>query len=236
MKAFGARIILAGTILFSCARTVESQAKCLWDNGKPVIPEGSTWCRTRDDRSPAPNPVPPPPDPLRSVRFFNPVVEGEVYIDTPDGRRIAGAAIAGHYFDFGSKIVTGPSGSLRVTLPDGSAYTVGENAEMVIDEFIWDPDITVRKFTIGIVKGMFRWVTGKVDRQHYSGNVRINGTMASPRGTDVEFFSEPGGSAYIKVFEGEVTVTPFDSDVETEVHAGQTLNIDIDGKMALVDS
>jgi hypothetical protein len=107
---------------------------------------------------------------------------------------------------------------------------------MVIDEFIWDPDITVRKFTIGIVKGMFRWVTGKVDHQPYSGNVRINGTMASPRGTDVEFFSEPGGTAYIKVFEGEVSVTPFDSDVETAVHAGQTLNIDINGQIAVVDS
>ena len=80
---------------------------------------------------------------------------------------------------------------------------------MVIDEFVYDPDNSVRKVAVRVTKGIFRWVTGKVARKDPA-SMRVTlpvGTIGI-RGTDLETYIAPDGSGHIELFSGELEITP----------------------------
>ena len=90
---------------------------------------------------------------------------GEFYLITPDGRKVAGEAAAKAQVSTGTRIVTGPDGHLQTRLLDETVFTIGPNSDVVIDEFVYDPDTSVHKVSARVTKGLFRWVTGKVARK-----------------------------------------------------------------------
>ena len=63
------------------------------------------------------------------------------------------------------KIKTGPEGKLQILLLDQTSFTIGANSEMELDEFVFDPATNAGKVSAKIVKGAFRFVTGKVARR-----------------------------------------------------------------------
>ncbi len=63
------------------------------------------------------------------------------------------------------KIVTGPGGRLQILLLDETTFTIGPNAEIVLDEFVYDPAGGKGAVAATISKGAFRFITGKVARR-----------------------------------------------------------------------
>ncbi|MHA1568445.1 MAG: FecR family protein [Alphaproteobacteria bacterium] len=57
---------------------------------------------------------------------------------------------------------TGPDARLEITLRDGTKLTLGENAELIVDTFIYRPDASTRRILINVTAGAFRFVSGKV--------------------------------------------------------------------------
>ena len=96
---------------------------------------------------------------------------------------------------------------LQVTLKDGTQLTLGENATLLVDEFIYDPYRSRAALAINVVKGAFLYVGGLIDKET-GANVRIRTPLAAIgiRGTTV--WGGPIDNGYgVIVLSGEATVT-----------------------------
>ena len=60
------------------------------------------------------------------------------------------------------RIVTGESGSVQVMFLDKSTLMVGQNSDLVIDEFVYDPNIGTGKFSAKLAIGALRFVGGQI--------------------------------------------------------------------------
>jgi hypothetical protein len=84
------------------------------------------------------------------------------------------------------------------------------------------------------MKGIFRWVTGKVARKS-PGQFRVKlpvGTIGI-RGTDFEVRYEPDAPGSIHLFSGELEVTETRTGKSFTMHAGQMAIIGSDGSISL---
>ena len=124
---------------------------------------------------------------------------------------------------FGDKIRTGSDGRIQIILADETVFTAGPNGEFVIDEFVYDPsDPSLGKITIGVDKGLFRYVTGKIAKKAPSRvNIKLPAGYIGIRGTDF-IFGYDNKTTTIEVNEGIVTFTPLIEDsTTTEIIAGK---------------
>lgn len=82
------------------------------------------------------------------------------------------------------QVQTGQRSQLQLLLLDKSVFTVGANARLTIDRYVYDPS-TGRAFSATVAKGAFRFMSGQPDRR---GATSINTPVASIgiRGTIVE--------------------------------------------------
>lgn len=104
---------------------------------------------------------------------------------------------------------TGPQGQLRVTFSDNTELTLGPNADVVIDEFIYAPAANRASAALRIAAGAARLLAGDVESVGGQQAVRITTPVATIgiRGTD--FFVElEGDHLSVALFSGyEVTVS-----------------------------
>ena len=85
---------------------------------------------------------------------------------------------------------TGANARLQVTFRDNTNLTLGENATVVVDRFVFDPDAGVGEATLNATKGAFRMVTGRLsDMTNKDIKVKTSFGAPSVRGTD--FWSGP---------------------------------------------
>ena len=82
------------------------------------------------------------------------------------------------------QVQTGQRSQLQLLLLDKSVFTVGANARLTIDRYVYDPN-TGRSFSATVAKGAFRFMSGQPDRR---GTSSIQTPVASIgiRGTIVE--------------------------------------------------
>jgi hypothetical protein len=100
---------------------------------------------------------------------------------------------------------TGPQARLAATLADGSTITMGENAELAIDRFVYEPDGAV-DVTLRALQGALLFISDKL-RGSSERNVRVRTPVAilGVRGT--EFWVGPiDGATGVLVIDGEVAV------------------------------
>jgi hypothetical protein len=166
---------------------------------------------------------------------------GEFYFVTKDGLKLFGANGAMLPLDGGTRVVTGPDIHLRLLLPDETTFTVGPDADIVLDDFVFDPKTSVGKTSAALIKGTFRWVTGKVPRyqEPLSKHLRIAVGCLGIRGTDFEALVAPDGSGHIKLFSGELEITPHAGGLQPHpavrnsstflLNAGQAVTFSADG-------
>jgi hypothetical protein len=69
---------------------------------------------------------------------------------------------SGQPIRLGDRISTGPGGRLQIMLLDETVFTIGPNAVLVVDEFVFDPASGRGRISAGILRGSFRFVTGKI--------------------------------------------------------------------------
>ncbi len=89
----------------------------------------------------------------------------------------------------GDVIETGPNSGLQIMLMDETIFTIGPDAALVIDEFVYDPETSAGKVTASVLKGAFRFVSGRVAKEEPRnmnvktpvGTIGIRGTSAAGR-------------------------------------------------------
>lgn len=123
-------------------------------------------------------------------------------------------------------LLTGPDGSARFGLSDGTSVTLGPGTEVVIDRFERQRD-DLASLVIRVVKGKMRWQHAvMLIKERILPSVRMPSGSGAVRGTDFEIAQEVDGSGYVRVYDGLFTFTEYDSGRTIEVNAGQTLRFE----------
>jgi hypothetical protein len=114
----------------------------------------------------------------------------------------------------GNDIVTGRASVLQVLLLDRTSFTVGGNARIKVDRFVYDPNRSASSVGLSVAKGAFRFMSGKPLHAN-PGQSSISTPIVSIgiRGTIVEGAIGPDA---IRIARAEAGVPPgFSADPET---------------------
>lgn len=97
---------------------------------------------------------------------------------------------------------TGPEARLELRLADASVLTLGENAELAIEDFSNDMFDSRMQFRL---KGAFRFISGLIPRRNREG-VKIATPHATIGIRGTEFWGGPFDGYSILIIEGSITV------------------------------
>jgi hypothetical protein len=112
------------------------------------------------------------------------------------------------------QVLTGANSRLQIVLLDRSTFTVGSNAAVAIDRFVYDPARNARTSGVSVTRGAFRFMSGRALRRP-AGPVSVRTPVASIgiRGTIVEGVV---GADAVQIASGQAAVGPdVRSDPET---------------------
>ena len=99
--------------------------------------------------------------------------------------RAAGLAVGQKVF-FGDEIITDNGVRAQILLRDGTTFSIGEGANLVLDEFVYDPQSGDGGIGVVIKKGAFRFVSGKIAKKTPQNmKVLAGSTAIAVRGTEV---------------------------------------------------
>ena len=62
------------------------------------------------------------------------------------------------------RVQTGPEGRTQLLFVDGTALTVGPNSDLLLDEYVYDPNAGSGKIALSATRGVFRIVGGKISK------------------------------------------------------------------------
>ncbi|TDQ84192.1 FecR family protein [Dongia mobilis] len=129
--------------------------------------------------------------------------------------------------EFNELIETVPRSAIEIGFIDGSSLTLGADASVLIDEFVFDSASGSGNAVIGIGKGAVRWATGVMPPQ----NVVIETPTASIaiRGTLLKIGVKPNGDSIIALLRGLVNVRSINSGQSADLNPGQTALVTRDG-------
>lgn len=120
----------------------------------------------------------------------NAVVKGQVTIT--DDTETSKPAVVKDPVYLGNHIKSQAESSLQILLKDKTVFTVGPQADLTIDEFVYNPRSNSNKITAKVQRGMFRYMSGNAARGG-SDNIQIDTPTASMgvRGTIFEAIIGP---------------------------------------------
>jgi hypothetical protein len=103
---------------------------------------------------------------------------GAVNVDatgTPPGGSARSLTVGGNILHK-ERILTSAKGSTQLLFPDQSTLNVGSNSNIVIDEFVYDPNARTGKMVASATKGVLRYIGGQIS---HTAGATINTPVAS---------------------------------------------------------
>ena len=88
----------------------------------------------------------------------------------------AGQAKVGDLVYQGDAVATGADGKVGINFTDGTSFNLSNNARMVLNEFVYDPNSTSNSTLFNLTKGTFTFVAGKVAK---TGDMKIDTPVAT---------------------------------------------------------
>ena len=131
--------------------------------------------------------------------------------------------------ELNDQLRTGAQSRLEVDLRDETKITLGAEATITVDRFVYDPDRSKGGMTVNVLKGAFRFVSGGIGKPGDKDIVaKTEFGIIGVRGTD--FWGGPIDGAFgVLLLEGAVEVTtPGGSVVLDEPGAGTTIGLQRD--------
>jgi FecR-like protein len=103
------------------------------------------------------------------------------------------------------RVTTAANDRAHLVFLDGSSLTVGPNAELVIDKFVYDPNTQQGELAVNASKGVFRLVGGKISKKNEitiktpSSTIGIRGAIAVFTVTNNQTIANFAYGQYMKV-------------------------------------
>lgn len=76
----------------------------------------------------------------------------------------------------GDTLQSGADSKASLTFADGTAFNIGGNARMVLNEFVYNPDAQSNSSLFSLLKGTFTFVAGKIAK---TGNMKVDTPVAT---------------------------------------------------------
>lgn len=129
----------------------------------------------------------------------------------------------------GQTMETVEKGAMTVLFSDGTEFRLGPAASMTLDKYVYDPAGKANALNINMVSGMFRFTTGKINKEA----VQLKTPVATIgiRGTDFGVSVEKSGNTIIQVFSGQVAVGT--KSGEQLVNPGEYITVEAKGVAAV---
>jgi hypothetical protein len=118
-----------------------------------------------------------------------------------------GPATVGTPVHMSDRLRTGPNARLEVTFNDHSSLTLGENANLVIDRYVFDPNKSTAKVVLNSAQGAFRFAGGKIEQMSHK-NIVVNTPNAALAVRGTHFWAGPIDGKYgVLLLSGKVGVS-----------------------------
>lgn len=117
-------------------------------------------------------------------------------------------------------VQTGPDAHTELQFIDQTHLSVGANSQVVLDSFVYDPSQSTGDAVITFGKGVFRFVTGDMNKDAYKLNTP-SATLAI-RGTIFQLLIDQMNNVIVYVEEGAVEIFPCDDKPGGVVQAGES--------------
>ncbi len=130
-------------------------------------------------------------------------VEGEAQIVSSAGTTTAVADAPVHLND---ELRTGAEGRLQVTFRDDTVLTLGENASVTIDRYVFNPDEGIGGALLQSTQGAFRFATGRL-KELKDKTITVTTPVANIGVRGTEFWAGPDEGDYsVLLLDGAITV------------------------------
>ena len=102
---------------------------------------------------------------------------------------------------------TGADARLQVTFRDNTVLTLGENARLIIDRYVYEPERGIGEAALRAAAGAFLFATGRM-KSLKDKNILVSTPLAEIGVRGTEFWGGPIDGQYgVFLIEGEITVT-----------------------------
>ena len=111
---------------------------------------------------------------------------------------------------FEERIETNRDGSIQVLFLDGTALSIGGDALVTLDTFVYDPGSRTGDLAVSILKGIVRFIGGRISKLNPV-TIRTPRAEIGIRGGIAIIEATESGSAVSFLFGEELTITPIDA-------------------------
>lgn len=125
---------------------------------------------------------------------------------------------------FREKVVTTGDGQAQLMFLDQSTMMIGPNSQVVIDEFVFDPNTSSGKFAATLTQGSFRYIGGKLSKQ---GDATLKTPVATIgiRGSDIIINHNSNTNASgVQTIHGNATVQSNGQTIKLPTGFGTLIN------------
>src|SRR5580693_20865 len=117
---------------------------------------------------------------------------------TPPGGA-TGPLIVGAHIVHKERVHTTPAGTVQLLFTDKSSMSIAPNTDIVIDEYVYNPDTKSGNMLVSLTKGTLRYVGGQLSHQGEA-SITTSAATIGIRGGTVTVIQGPGGTKVVNQF------------------------------------
>jgi hypothetical protein len=160
---------------------------------------------------------------IGAVAAVNPLTLGEPPAATARQLRIADRVVRNE------RIVSEADGGAQILLADQTTLTIGPNTEIVLDEYVYDPDRSVGEMSMTFIKGAMRFIGGRITKDTEA-TIQIGGALVGLRGAIANVTGDEA-SAGVTFLAGQYARVAVGGEELSVSRPGGSVTIDLTGAM-----
>ena len=118
-------------------------------------------------------------------------------------------------------------GTGEIRLRDNTQLALGPGSRLLLDQFVYDPDVSGGAIVLQLVKGAFRFMTGIAAKPAYV--IRTPTASITVRGTIFDVYVQSSGMSWLLLIEGAIEVCNARDDCRLHDEPGKLIRITPDG-------
>ena len=164
----------------------------------------------------------------------NRLVENAV-TTTPAGQTDWRPSVTGADVNFGDRVATAAASRLEVSLLDRSLLTVGANARLEIDRFVYDPERDIAGVAVSMLRGAFRFASDNRGAQPEAIAFRTPGAAIGIRGTIIEGVVGPEAVAFLRGIPGAPDLSAESDSAAVIILREGAIGVEVNGQSVVLD-